>query len=499
MGKHYQAVLPKIRELSLLNASQALLGWDQEVMMPKAAAADRGDIMAAQAGVVHEKMTDPKLGEMLKAAKEETDLNPYEQANIRETLRSHEKALKIPQALITELTKLTSQATHVWADARGKSDFPLFAPWLEKILKLSKQIAEHVGYAKVPYDALLDEYDPGATVESVSQVLMPIRDALHDIVAKIAAAPKKPNKSILERHYDIASQEKVSRELVKLIGFKLDEGRLDISTHPFCSGTGIHDVRLTTRYMENWLPSATHGAIHEAGHGIYEQGLNHDYAYTPAGDAAWMSVHESQSRFWENTICRSHAFWEFYFPKLQTHFPDALMNVGLDDFYGAINFVEPSLIRVEADEVTYGLHLIIRFEIEKALFDGSIKVTDLPAIWNQKVKDLLGIAVPNDKHGVLQDVHWSFGGFGYFQTYLMGNLYAAQWNHYMRKDLPVDDHLRKGDCLPIRTWLNEKIHREGRCFRARDLVKHVTGEGLNPNYFVTYLKEKFGPIYNVVL
>lgn len=497
MGKKYQAILPKIRELSLLNSAQALMGWDQEVTMPKGNAMMRGEQMAALASVVHHKLIDPALGEMLRTAGTETDLNPYEACNVRETLRAHEKAIKIPATLVEDLTKITSQATHVWVEARKKSEFKIFTPWLEKIIAIDKEIADKIGYAQVPYDALLDEYDPGATVANVSAVLLPVRDKLVPIVQALGEAPRKPDLSILTRRYPLDVQERVCREAAALIGFDMHCGRLDVSTHPFCSGTSQRDVRLTTRYDENWFPGSFFGVVHEAGHGIYEQGLNTDYAFTPAGDAAWLSIHESQSRFWENMVGRSRAFWDFYFPKLQNYFPEALRGVSKDDFYGAINSVQPSLIRVEADEVTYGLHVILRFEIEQALFSNQITVNDLPAIWNEKIQKYFGLTPPNDAEGVLQDIHWSHGSFGYFPTYLMGTLYSAQWAHYIKKDLPMDTLMCNGDFAPIKQWLNTKIHHEGRRYWAKDLVKQVTGEDLNPDYFVTYLKEKFGPIYGI--
>ncbi len=473
------------------------MSWDQEVTMPKGNAMLRGEQMAALASVIHCRLMDPALGDVLRAAATDADLNVFETCNVRETLRAHEKAVKVPAILVEELTKLTSQALYVWAEARKKSDFKIFAPWLEKIIDLSKQIAEKIGYAKVPYVALLDAYDPGATVDNTSTVLSPVRDHLIQIVKALGDAPLKPDQSILRRSYPVNVQERVCREVVGLIGFDMECGRLDVSTHPFCSGTSPRDVRLTTRYDRHWFPGAFFGIIHEAGHGIYEQGLNADYVFTPAGDACWLSIHESQSRFWENMVGRSRAFWDFYFPKLKASFPEALGTVTEDAFYGAINSVQPSLIRVEADEVTYGLHICLRYEIEQALFADQIKVADLPAIWNEKMQKYFGLTPPDDTHGVLQDIHWSHGSFGYFPTYLMGTLFSAQWEHHIRKALPMDDLIRKGDFAPIKQWLNTSIHHHGRIYWAKDLVKHATGEALNPTYFITYLKKKFGAIYGV--
>lgn len=498
MGKNYQAVLPKIRELSLLNSGLALLSWDQEVMMPKGNHDYRGEQMASLASVVHHKLMDPVLGQMLKDAQTETDLNPYEATNIRETLRAHDKAVRVPATLIEALTRATSQATPIWAEARKKSDFAAFVPALTQIIDLSLQIARCIGYAKVPYDAMLDDYDPGSTVENTAAILGPAREQIVPIVQAIAHASQKPDISILKRHYPIATQEKVCREITQKMGFDMNCGRIDVSTHPFCSGTSPSDVRLTTRFDKHQFSSAFFGVIHEAGHGIYEQGLNRDYVFTPAGDGAWLSIHESQSRLWENMVGRSHAFWSYYYPTLRAHFPEALKDVSEEAFYGAINFVAPSFIRVEADEVTYGLHVCLRFELEQALFDGSLKVNDLPAVWDQKMKDYFGLTPPNNALGVLQDIHWSHGSFGYFPTYLKGTLYSAQWWHTLKKDLPDRDaRVAKGEWAPIKQWLNQKIHREGRRFWAQDLVKHVTGEELNPQYFIRYLQEKFGPIYGV--
>lgn len=497
MGKNYKAVLPKIRELGLLSSGLALLGWDQEVMMPKGNNAYRGDQMAALASVGHHKLTDPTLGKLLKEAQVETDLNPYEQTNIRETLRAHEKALKIPAELIEELTRSASQANHVWVEARRKSDFPSFAPSLEKLAKISLKIAECIGYAKVPYDAMLDDYDPGSTVENTTEILNTVRNRLVPMVQALKESRQKPDRSILTRHYPEAAQRQVCRDIAEKIGFDFNCGRLDLSAHPFTSSTSPADVRLTTRYDEHWFPGAFYGVVHEAGHGMYEQGLNQDYIFTPAADAAWLSVHESQSRFWENIIGRSRAFCSYYFPVLQKNFPEALKEVSEEAFYGAVNFVEPSLIRVEADEVTYGLHVCLRYEIEQALFDSSLKVKDLPAAWNERMKNYFGIVPPNDAQGVLQDIHWAHGSFGYFPTYLKGTLYSAQWWQALKKDLPQAETLvREGDFAPIKEWLR-KIHREGKRFWSQDLVKEVTGEALNPDYFFRYLKEKFEPLYAV--
>jgi carboxypeptidase Taq len=345
---------------------------------------------------------------------------------------------------------------------------------------------------------LLDHYEPGLTVEKLDKLFGDLRASLVPLVQKIKDAPDKPNSSILERDFDPDKQKEFVVDVLKKIGFNFDAGRLDVSAHPFATGINPGDVRLTTRYYRNNLRSAVFGAIHEGGHGMYEQNISKDLIGTGLCTGASMSIHESQSRFWENIVGRSYGFWKHFYPQLVKLFPESLGDVRLEEFHRAINEVTPSFIRVEADEVTYNLHIMLRYEIEKKLFNGEIEVKDLPGLWNQLMEEYLGITPPNDALGVLQDVHWSFGLFGYFPSYSLGNIYASQITHAMKKDLPNFDQLvENGEFAPILSWLVDKIHRHGKMKDPLDLLREVTGEDVNASYLVAYLEEKVSKIYQL--
>ena len=318
------------------------------------------------------------------------------------------------------------------------------------------------------------------------------------MVEKIAATGKFPAKGVLDQDFPVAEQEELGRQVLEDLGFDLEAGRLDVAVHPFCSGTSRDDVRLTTRYSADWLPGSLFGTIHEAGHGLYEQGLPEDAVATPAGGSVSLGIHESQSRLWENMVGRSRAFSTHYLPRLKALFPMQLQNVNLDDFYAAVNQVEPSLIRVEADEVTYNLHILLRFELERDLFEGRVEVKDLPSVWNERMQQYLGVCPPDDAQGVLQDVHWSFGLMGYFPTYTLGNLYGAQFFHQAQQELPdLEGQIGRGEFGGLKTWLNDKVHNRGSRLRASELVEEVTGEKLSADYFTNYLEAKFGALYNL--
>ncbi|MCZ7583597.1 MAG: carboxypeptidase M32 [Deltaproteobacteria bacterium] len=379
----------------------------------------------------------------------------------------------------------------------SKKDFGLFLPWLEKIFKLKRQIADHWGYPETPYDALLDEYEPGATARSTGEVLGGLREKLVPWVQKIADAPFKPRTDFLTRTYPIEAQKRVAREAMAAIGFDTDAGRLDISAHPFCSGTG-GDVRLTTRYFEDQPFASLYGVVHEAGHGLYEQGLSEDHAGAPLGSSCSMSIHESQSRLWENIVGRSKGFLTFFEPRLRAAYPEQLNGVSVGEVYAAVNRVEPSLIRVEADEVTYGLHIVLRFELERELMAGDLAVADLPAAWNKKMEQYLGITPPDDADGCLQDVHWSFGMVGYFPSYALGSLNGAQLFAQCKRDIPgVEDGFVRGEFAPLLEWLREKVHRVGRLYLPNDLIAHVTGKPPSADDFMAYVAEKFGTLYGI--
>jgi carboxypeptidase Taq len=494
--KAYPELIRRLREIHTLRGISAVVGWDEQVYMPPKGGEARAKHSALLATLEHDRQADPALGEYLRACRNDPKLSPAQKALVREARRDYDKATKIPFELVRAISETSVKAHAVWVEARKTNSFRSFAPLLSRLVRLRKDEAKALGVPKggVPYDALLNQYEPGATVRELDPLFARTREMTLAVLRRIAASRRKPDVSILKRRYPIEGQEKLSALLLKFMHYDLKAGRLDRSVHPFTTGIDIQDVRITTRYEERWLPGGLFGTIHETGHALYDQALPLAYAGTPLAEYLSMGLHESQSRLWENQIGRSRAFWTFLFPKLRGLFRDTLKDVGLDDFYAAINAVRPSLIRVEADEVTYNLHIIVRYELEKALFSGDLSVKDLPAVWNSKMKEYLGIVPRTDAEGVLQDVHWSSGSFGYFPTYLLGNLYAAQWMATLRRDFPdLDKRLARGDFLTVKKWLNEKIHRHGRRYSASELCRRVSGETLNPEHFGNYLKDKYGP------
>jgi carboxypeptidase Taq len=489
--------MAKVAELADIGHAEGMLSWDQETYMPPKGAAMRARAQGTLAGLHHERLTAPELVGLVKDLKGQ-DLTGDAAVNVREVGRSQDRALKIPKELVVELSQTESLSHEAWIAAREKADFAHFQPWLEKILKLKKEVAERVGYEGTIYNALLDEYEPYTRAEDIEPVFAALKDKLVPLVEKIAATGKFPAKGVLDQDFPVAEQEELGRQVLEDLGFDLEAGRLDVAVHPFCSGTSRDDVRLTTRYSADWLPGSLFGTIHEAGHGLYEQGLPEDAVATPAGGSVSLGIHESQSRLWENMVGRSRAFSTHYLPRLKALFPTQLQNVNLDEFYAAVNQVEPSLIRVEADEVTYNLHILLRFELERDLFEGRVEVKDLPSVWNERMQQYLGVCPPDDAQGVLQDVHWSFGLMGYFPTYTLGNLYGAQFFHQAQQELPdLEGQIGRGEFGGLKTWLNDKVHNRGSRLRASELVEEVTGEKLSADYFTNYLEAKFGALYNL--
>lgn len=499
--KAYPELIRRLREIHTLRGISAVVGWDEQVFMPPKGGEARAKHSALLATLEHDRQADPALGECLRACTNDPKLSPAQKALVREARRDYDKATKIPGALVREISEVSVKAHAVWVEARKRNSFRSFAPLLSRLVRLRKDEAKALGFPKggVAYDALLNQYEPGATVRELDPIFAQTREMTIAVLRRIAESRprlRRPDISILKRRFPIEGQEKLCSLLLNFMHFDLKAGRLDRSVHPFTTGIDIQDVRITTRYEERWLPGSLFGTIHETGHALYEQGLPLAHAGTPLGEFLSTGLHESQSRLWENQIGRSRAFWTFLFPKLRGLFRDTLKNVSLDDFYASINVVRPSFIRVEADEVTYNLHIIVRYELEKALFAGDIEVKDLPIVWNAKMKEYLGIVPRTDAEGVLQDTHWSLGSFGYFPAYLLGNLYAAQWMATLHRDFPdLDKRLARGDFLTVKKWLNEKIHRHGRRYSASELCRRVSGETLNPEHFGKYLKVKYGLLY----
>lgn len=481
-------------ELADLKSALAALSWDQETMMPSRGAEPRARQLSTLAGLYHEKLTDPALLDVTEAVTENGSTS-WESRSGSELKREIEKAACVPRSLVEEIARSTSLAYHAWVEARAADDFGAFAPWIEKIFSLKRQEAHCRSAGGDPYETLLDDYEPELAVAELESVLSFVQPRLSALLERIVAAGRPVTD--VEGSFEPTAQEAFGREVLTAIGFDWESGRLDRSPHPFCSGFSPSDVRITTRYSETDVTSALFGIIHEGGHALYEQGLPVERFGWPACEAISLGIHESQSRLWENQIGRGRPFWTFWLPRLQEAFPD-LADWSLDRFVLAINRVEPSLIRVEADEVTYGLHIVLRFEIERALLAGDLPVEDLPSAWNDRMEAYLGIRPPGDADGVLQDTHWSQGLIGYFPTYLLGNLYAAQLLAAARGELvDLDEATSAGRFRPLREWLRDNVHRAGRTQTASELMESVTGSSLDPSFFLDYLEEKFGALYEL--
>jgi len=493
VSEAYAELVRRSREVALVHSCSAVLGWDQQTYMPKGGATLRGDQLALLAGLAHQKATDPIIGELLSTV-EGSSLDPesMEAANVRELRHGYDRATKLPARLVEELAKVTTLAQEVWQEARAKNHFQSFQPLLEQILALKREEAAAVGFTEHPYDALLDEYEPGATAAGVRVVFTELEKELVPLIRSAAEKAPSPT-SILNRDFPVDRQKWFAESAAVAIGFDFQNGRLDTTTHPFCSAFGPGDCRLTTRYNPKFFNEAFFGVLHEAGHGMYEQGLPAEHFGTPVGTYSSLGIHESQSRFWENQIGRSKPFWDHFYPRLKQAFPGSLNEVSSEDFLSAVNEVKPSFIRVEADEATYNLHTLLRFELELSLISGDLVVADLPGAWNERFTKLFGMTPLSDANGCLQDIHWSFGGFGYFPTYTLGNLYAAQFGEAVRQDYgpaEISRSVRVGDFRPVLGWLRDRVHRHGRRYRAKDLCRRATGAELSPAPFLRYLREK---------
>jgi carboxypeptidase Taq len=401
---------------------------------------------------------------------------------------------------VEELARVSANAQVEWVEARKVSDFKRFQPWLEKILKLVREVARCYGYQDHPYDALLEDYEPGLTTKKLDALFPPLRDRLSALSARIVSSKRQPDLSILKRPCPLGAQQAFCRTLAGAIGFDFNRGRIDVSAHPFTTGLGPGDTRITTRFEETNFENAFFSTLHEAGHGIYDQGLPSDFALygTPRASAVSLGVHESQSRLWENLVGRSLPFWRHFFPELKKAFPGVFDDLSVEAFHFAVNHSAPSFIRTESDEVTYNLHICLRYEIETSLLAGNLAVADVPNRWNELTKKYLGITPPDDARGCLQDVHWSHGSFGYFPTYTLGNLFSAQFFEAAEKETgALALRFEKGDFKPLKEWLNRNIHEKGQTYLAGDLCRNVTGKELSPEPFLNYLEGKFRPLYGI--
>jgi len=498
-----ESLLEYSRDFYGLRSAVGLLAWDQETMMPSHSGDGRARAMSALSKIMHQKLLDPSFKDLLDKSEALVSLTLEEKAIVRELKRDRDKAVKIPEKLAAEIAETASKAQRIWAEARPKNDTAAFNPWLQKMIELRREEAECLGYANNPYDALLDNYEPGLTSNYLKTLFHDLKTELVPMVAKIKDAQSSgsnSNTAFAGKKFPIPAQKVFNQKILSAMGFDLNAGRLDESAHPFTEGLHPKDVRLTTRYSETDLMSALFSTLHEGGHGIYEQNFDPKYFGTPMAEAVSLGVHESQSRLWENQVGRSRDFWSGYYPMLQEIFSQQLLEVTLDGFLRAINRVEPSLIRVEADEVTYNLHIVLRFELETALFNGELKAADLESAWNQGMERNLGVTPDSASTGYMQDVHWSCGLMGYFPTYTLGNLRSAQLFDQATIEIPgLSTKISGGQFAPLKNWLKEKIHQHGRMYDGDTLIEMATGSKTSSVPFVNYLKGKYGALYGIEL
>jgi carboxypeptidase Taq len=492
----YQEITQKAADF---NNAAAVLGWDQEVYMPKKGFAFRGRQLATLASQAHELMTSESYGSILQELRGKDDLTELQKDNVRLSLEDYEKNKKLSSEFVEKLTQQTSHSYSAWIKSREQNDYSVYAPQLEKMIELKRQQADLYGYDANPYDALLDDYEKGATVAMLDPVFEMVKEQLPSLLRHVTRS-QQVDDSFFYRNYSREQQFDFSLEVLKQMGYDMDAGRQDYSEHPFSTSFAPTDVRVTTRVNENNLSSLIWSSIHEGGHALYEQGLPETQYGMPLGTAVSLGIHESQSRLWENSVGRGLSFWKYFYPKLTERFAEQLSDVSVEDFYKATNKVEPSLIRTEADELTYHFHVMIRYEIEKLVLTNKLNVKELPAAWNEYYQKFLGISSPDDKHGVLQDVHWSHGSFGYFPTYSLGSFYAAQFFEQASKEISnLQAQIELGNFQSLLSWLREKIHHHGRKYRSDELCKLVTGRGLDFSSFMKYATEKYSGIYSVPL
>lgn len=486
----------RLYEVNALHAAISIMDWDQQVLMPKGGGDARAEHVGILSRMAHELFTDEATAKLLDSAAREVDPMSEEANMVKVTRREFDLNTKLPSELVERKSRLSSVAHEKWVEARANNDFPTFAPVLAEMFEIAKEEAEHLGYTNHIYDALLDQYEEGATAADCTGMFETLKAPTVNLLKEIVDRGRPIDDSAFYGQWDEAAQREFSVKITTAIGYDYNRGRLDTAPHPFCTGWSVNDVRLTTRYKD-YLGSAIFGSLHEAGHGMYEQGSPEKWDRTPLAGGVSLGIHESQSRTWENIVGRSKSFWKWALPDLQKAFP-SMANFGLDDFYRMINKVEPSLIRVEADELTYNLHVMIRFEIECDLLMGKLAILDLPNAWNAKYEEYLGITPDSDKNGCLQDVHWSMGSIGYFPTYSMGNLLSYQFWATMQKDISnTDELMASGNFAPIHEWLREKIYAKGKSVPPKDLVRMVTGKPIGADDYVAGLHAKYRAIYEL--
>jgi carboxypeptidase Taq len=492
----YEVYKNKMELIADVKYASAVLQWDQETYLPPNGAKFRGKQLSTLSEISHRMFSDEELGKVLGELKSQ-ELPLIQKRNIERTHEDYIKNKKYSSAFVRQLSEQINRTFHSWIEARRKNSFAVYEKTLDELIQLKRQEAEILGYENHPYNALLDEYEKGCTVELLDGTFRNMLPTLLELLQRIAAS-KQVDDSFLRQQYPKQQQWEWGMGLIKDLQFDFTSGRQDISEHPFSTSFNSRDVRITTRIDENDFGNMTWSCIHETGHALYEQGLAEEQYGLPLGEACSYSIHESQSRLWENNVGRSLAFWKYQYPRLQQRFPQQLSRISSDDFYKGINKVQPSFIRTEADEITYHFHVYIRYELEKNLIDKTLQAADIPAFWNENYNKLLGVNVPDDKRGCLQDVHWSHGSFGYFPTYSLGSFYAAQFFTTASEQVKgLEDSISRGEYLPLLEWLRSKIHRHGRFFTSEELCMEVTGRTLDVTYFVNYLLHKYVSIYNL--
>jgi len=491
----YERFLERVRRLTNLGDAADVLQWDQEIIMPEGGTPARSQQLAALSAVQHELLTDEEMSQLFDEL-DQQGLDDEQAAVVRETRRRHDRAVSVPQELVQQISEAASEAHPVWKEAKAENDFEPFAPTLEELVRLKREYADHVDPDADRYAVLFAEYEPYLDLETADRILTRLRETLVPLIDEIAESDATLATDVFSGTFDVDTQEAMVRDVLDTLGYDWKHGRLDTAPHPFSSGT-TYDARVSTRFDESDPVGALMSTIHEFGHANYTLGLPEDQYGTPLGESRDLSVHESQSRFWENHVGRSRPFWEQFLPAIQERFPQ-LEGVSPEEAYQAANQVyDDNLVRVEADELTYHLHIIVRYEIERDLIAGDLDVEELPQVWNDKYEEYLGIRPETDAEGCLQDIHWSHGSFGYFPTYSLGSVMAAQLDAAMRRDHDVDTHVRNGSFGPIHDWLTDRIHQHGCRYTTDDLVEHATGESLTADYFLEYVREKYGELYDL--
>ncbi|KAB2338269.1 carboxypeptidase M32 [Cytobacillus depressus] len=491
--------LQYVKKIEAYKEALSLIYWDLRTGAPKQGVEQRSEVIGMLSSDVFNMSTSKEMAIYIEALEQANDLTEITKKTLEECKKDYDRNNKIPAEEYKEFVILRAKAESIWEEAKAGADFALFQPYLEKLVGMTKRFIGYWGYEGNKYNTLLDMYEPGITVEVLDRVFGELREKIVALVQKISESPNKPNTSFLYKHFPKEKQRQFSLDILEQMGYNFQAGRLDETVHPFATGLNPGDVRVTTKYNENDFRTAVFGTIHEGGHALYEQNISAELIGTPLCDGTSMGIHESQSLFYEKFVGRHPSFWQNNYDLLKKYSSGQFDQVEHDDFYRAINESKPSLIRIEADELTYPLHIIIRYEIEKGLFNDEIEVKDLPQVWNEKYEEYLGIKPDHDGNGVLQDVHWSGGMFGYFPSYALGYMYAAQFKNALLKDLPnYDQLLEEGDLLPIKEWFTEKVHKFGKLKQPLEILQDVTGEGLDAQYLVDYLYEKYNKVYQLV-